>query len=194
MLVKDFGFNHISTGNLLRSEIQNNTELGKKVKAVMDSGNLVPDQIVIDVLLSQLQAGKSYLFDGFPRTIEQAKILVKSVPIHTVAVLDIPHETIIQRLASRWIHLPSGRTYAYDFNPPKKLGFDDATGEPLTQRDDDKPEFVKRRLEDYQRVTSPVVEYFSQLQSLKFASFKGTESKVIYKSLQPFIAEAIQAK
>lgn len=199
MLVKDFAFEHVSTGNMLRSEILNKTELGMKVKGFMDKGLLVPDEIVVDIILSKYNATSSYLFDGFPRTIKQAEILTKAIPIAAVMKLDIPHETIIKRLSGRWTHLASGRTYAYDFNPPKVTGRDDETGEPLVQRDDDKPEAIQRRLQEYEAVTAPVISYFAELakkspDGLKYAAFQGTQSKVIYQELKPFVAEKVMKK
>lgn len=197
MLIKDFAFEHLSTGDILRKHILQKTDLGMKVKGFMDQGLLVPDEIVIDVLLSACNPKSSYLFDGFPRTINQAKILMsKSISIAAVIKLDIPHDTIIKRLSDRWAHLPSGRTYAYDFNPPKVHGRDDETGDLLVQRDDDKPEAIQRRLQEYDAITAPVIDYFADLSQkstggLKVASFQGTQSKVIYQQIKPFVADKI---
>jgi len=221
MLIKDFAFKHVSTGDLLRKEILEKTNLGMKVKDYMNQGNnnhnkytliihtddtynqriytglLVPDEIVIDIILSKYDSKSSYLFDGFPRTINQAKILTQSISISAVLRLDIPHDTIIKRLSSRWVHLKSGRTYAYDFNPPKVTGLDDETGEALVQRDDDKPEAIQRRLQEYDAVTAPVIDYFVDLSKkstsngLQYASFQGTQSKVIYQQLKPFVADKV---
>ena len=158
---------------------------------------MVPDEIVIDIILSKYDSKSSYLFDGFPRTINQAKILTQSISISAVLRLDIPHDTIIKRLSSRWVHLKSGRTYAYDFNPPKVTGLDDETGEALVQRDDDKPEAIQRRLQEYDAVTAPVIDYFVDLSKkstsngLQYASFQGTQSKVIYQQLKPFVADKV---
>ena len=191
-LISDFKFNHISTGNLLRNNVANSTDLGIQVKSYMQKGVLVPDKLVIDILMKELQrAGEttSNLLDGFPRTIDQAKILINSHKIDAVLCLDVPIDVIVQRLSGRWTHLKSGRTYAYDYNPPKTLGFDDLTGEALEQRQDDKPETIKKRLDEYHTVTSPLLDFFKQQKQIKFANFTGTESDVIYSSLKPFIIE-----
>lgn len=191
-LINDFKFNHISTGNLLRTHIANNTDLGNQVKSYMQKGILVPDKLVIDVLMNELKsAGESTsnLLDGFPRTVDQAKILTMSQKIDAVLCLDVPIDVIVQRLSGRWTHLKSGRTYAYDYNPPKNLGFDDITGEPLEQRLDDKPETIRKRLDEYNQVTSPLIDFFKQQKQIQFANFTGTESNVIYSRLKPFIIE-----
>jgi nucleoside-triphosphate--adenylate kinase len=136
-------------------------------------------------------SSKSLLFDGFPRTINQADALQVSLPITAVVVLDIPHETIISRLSQRWVHLPSGRTYAYDYNPPKTHGLDDITSEPLVQRDDDKPETIAKRLHAYENMTKPIIEHYKQMslstQNLKIKIFQGTESNVIYPEVKEFL-------
>ena len=191
-LVNDFKFNHISTGNLLRNHVTNNTDLGIQVKSYMQKGILVPDKLVVEILAKELQSAgdvTSNLLDGFPRTIDQAKILAMSQNIDAVLCLDVPIDVIVQRLSGRWTHLKSGRTYAYDYNPPKKLGFDDLTGEPLEQRQDDKPETIKNRLDEYHKVTRPLIDFFKQKKQIQFASFTGTESDVIYSRLKPFIIE-----
>ena len=156
-IVKDFSFNHISTGDLLRQNVLDGTPLGVAAKEIMDAGGLVPDKLVLDMLLEHSKKKQNdtnnsnknmnLLLDGYPRTIGQANSLQEHFPIDTVIALDVPHQTIIDRLSSRWIHPQSGRTYAYDYNPPKVLGFDDETNEPLIQRDDDKPESIAARLQ-----------------------------------------------
>ena len=135
-----------------------------------------------DSMIEKEVAGKdNLLFDGFPRTLEQAKALSKIVAIDVVIELKVPHQTIADRISNRWVHAPSGRVYSYDFNPPKVLGVDDETSEPLTQRDDDKPEVVLSRLEKFQEMTGPLTDFYGQQGILK--SFTGTESKVIYKNI-----------
>ena len=180
-LVKDFGFFHVSTGDLLRKNIAEGTPVGKQCKEIVSAGGLVPDELVFDLLKTEIAGKKSLLFDGFPRTREQAESLKSIVQIDTAIQLDIPHTTIVDRISKRWVHAPSGRVYAYDFNPPKKEGFDDETGEPLTQRSDDKPDVVKNRLEQYEKSTQPVVDYYAAAGLLQ--RFAGTESKVIYKDI-----------
>lgn len=178
-IVKDFSFNHLSTGDLLRQHVLNGTPIGVAAKQLMDAGKLVPDQLVLDMLLDSSKGTKgNLLLDGYPRTIVQAESLQKHIPIHSVIALDIPHQTIIDRLSSRWIHPKSGRTYAYDYNPPKILGKDDETGEDLIQREDDKPESIAARLKAYENLTMPLKDHYDKAGMLKV--FSGTESDVIY--------------
>lgn len=144
-------------------------------------GALVPDNVILDLVVAEL-ASKGHvprlLLDGFPRTIPQALALEPHVSIDVVIDLDIPDQTIIERISNRWIHAASGRTYAYDYNPPKQKGVDDVTGEPLVQREDDKEETVKARLEQYKQITTPLVDHYRYQGTL--ATFSGTESDVIY--------------
>lgn len=132
------------------------TPLGVEAAQYMESGELVPDSLMIQLLLddvtSQLEEGKSLLLDGFPRNLEQAMALEEATHIDHVVNLDIPTETIVERIADRWIHPASGRIYSYAYKPPKVEGLDDITGEPLVQREDDKPESVRTRLEAYDQV------------------------------------------
>ena len=121
----------------------------------------------------------------------QANILMNTEKIDAVLSLNVPIDVIVQRLSSRWIHLASGRTYAYDYNPPKKLGYDDDTGESLQQRDDDKPESIRNRLEQYHKVTTPLLNFFNNQKDIQFVTFKGTESNVIYQDLKPYVIKNI---
>jgi nucleoside-triphosphate--adenylate kinase len=151
----------------------------------MAKGGLVSDEIVLELLLHRAKgSSKSLLIDGFPRTVEQADLLAKNLNIAAVIALNIPHEVIIQRISNRWIHAPSGRTYAYDYNPPKVKGLDDVTQEPLVQRADDTPEAVKERLEKYDKVTSPLIDYYQKQGIVQV--FSGTESDVIYPNVKKF--------
>lgn len=185
-LVRDFGFVQISTGNLLRQEVAKASKFGLAVKDYLDRGALVPDDVVLD-LVNQQDLGDRVLFDGFPRTVAQAKNL--TVKIDAALKLDVPFQVIIDRLAGRWVHAPSGRTYAYDFNPPKIHGKDDPTGEPLTQRDDDKPDTVRARLEAFEAHITPLVDYYHANNILY--TFAGDESKVIYRDfIHPFFENA----
>lgn len=155
------------------------------MKGIMDKGGLVSNEIVLELLLRRAkESSKNLLIDGFPRTIEQAELLAKNLHIAAVVALDIPHNVIIQRISNRWIHAPSGRTYAYDYNPPKVSGLDDITQEPLVQRDDDKPESVKERLEKYDSVTSPLIDHYQKQGRIRV--FSGTESDVIYPLVKEF--------
>jgi len=159
----------ISTGDMLRAAVKAGTELGRKAKEYMDSGGLVPDDVIIGLVkerIKQADCKKGFLFDGFPRTIPQADAMKEAgVPIDAVVDIDVPDEEIIKRMSGRRAHLASGRTYHVIFNPPKVDGKDDVTGEALVQRDDDKEETVRKRLEVYHSQTEPLIDYYKSWQS-----------------------------
>ena len=161
-----FGIPQISTGDMLRAAVKAGTPLGLAAKKVMDAGQLVSDDIIIGLVKERLKepdCAKGYLFDGFPRTIPQAEAMKQAqVPIDYVLEIDVPDEPIIERMSGRRVHPASGRTYHIRFNPPKAEGRDDTTGEPLVQRDDDKVETVKKRLDVYRAQTRPLVDYYAQ--------------------------------
>jgi adenylate kinase len=156
----------ISTGDMLRAAVKAGTDLGKKAKEYMDAGGLVPDGVIIGLVKERIQEAdcqKGFLFDGFPRTIPQADAMKEAgVAIDAVVEIDVPDEEIIKRMSGRRAHLASGRTYHVVYNPPKVEGKDDVTGEPLVQRDDDKEETVRKRLEVYHAQTEPLVDYYKQ--------------------------------
>jgi adenylate kinase len=156
----------ISTGDMLRAAVKAGSELGKKAKEYMDSGGLVPDAVIIGLVKERIKEAdcqKGFLFDGFPRTIPQADAMKDAgVPIDAVVDIDVPDAEIIKRMSGRRVHLASGRTYHKIFNPPKVADKDDATGEPLIQREDDKEETVKKRLDVYHAQTEPLVEYYKK--------------------------------
>ncbi|MDO4681493.1 MAG: adenylate kinase [Lautropia sp.] len=161
-----FGIPQISTGDMLRAAVKAGTELGLAAKKVMDEGKLVSDDIIIGLVKARLEepdCQNGYLFDGFPRTIPQAEALRSAgVRLEHVVELKVPDDDIIDRMSGRRVHLPSGRSYHIRFNPPKVEGKDDVTGEALTQRDDDREEVVRKRLEVYQSQTRPLVDYYQQ--------------------------------
>lgn len=183
-IVRDYAMKHVSTGDLLRSEISSgkNEEAAKYVNA----GKLVPDDIAVDLVVKALKGMEGrILLDGFPRTVPQAKRLSEEVQqVEAVLNLNVPHDVIVERISNRWIHKASGRTYAYDFNPPRVEGKDDVTGEPLEQRDDDKPEVVKERLATYEKVTMPLVTHYASIDKDLIYNFVGTESPVIYQDVE----------
>jgi adenylate kinase len=160
-----FGIPQISTGDMLRAAVKAGTPLGVAAKKVMDSGGLVSDDIIIGLVserLKQPDCAKGYLFDGFPRTIPQADAMKKAgVGLDFVLEIDVPDEEIVLRMSGRRVHAASGRSYHVKFNPPKVAGKDDLTGEELMQRDDDREETVKKRLEVYHDQTRPLVDYYS---------------------------------
>jgi adenylate kinase len=165
--IKDhFSIPQISTGDMLRAAVKAGTELGVAAKKIMDAGGLVSDDIIINLVkerITQPDCAKGFLFDGFPRTIPQADAMkAAGVPIDYVVEIDVADAEIIKRMSGRRAHLASGRTYPVIFNPPRLEGKDDITGEPLVQRDDDKEETVKKRLEIYHDQTKPLVAYYSK--------------------------------
>jgi len=156
---------HISTGEMFRAAVNNQTELGKKVKAIMEAGDLIPDELTIELVrerLSESDAAGGYILDGFPRTIPQAEALGRIAEINRVVRFDLDDTEIVRRLSGRRVHKPSGRTYHILFNPPTVEGKDDATGEPLIQRPDDQEESIRNRLEVYKTQTAPLVDYYQQ--------------------------------
>jgi adenylate kinase len=188
---------HISTGDMLREAIKNGTELGLKAKAVMDSGNLVSDGLIIELVkerILQNDCKNGFLFDGFPRTIPQAEALKENnVEINAVIELVVADEEIIKRMSGRRIHLASGRTYHVDYNPPKETGLDDETGEELIIRKDDEPATVKDRLKVYWTQTQPLIEYYSNYKSasdFNYFTVDGTLSvEEIKNNIKDFLSQ-----
>jgi len=164
-ICQKYGIPQISTGDMLRAAVKAGTPLGVQAKQVMDAGGLVSDDLIINLVkerITQADCANGFLFDGFPRTIPQADAMkAAGVKLDYVLEIDVPFEAIIDRMGGRRSHPPSGRTYHVKFNPPKVAGVDDVTGEPLVQRDDDKEETVKKRLDVYSAQTRPLVEYYS---------------------------------
>jgi adenylate kinase len=160
-----FNIPQISTGDMLRAAVKAGTQLGLEAKKFMDAGGLVPDAVIIGLVKERIkdadcQAG--FLFDGFPRTIPQAEAMKQAgVGIDYVVEIDVPDEAIVERMSGRRSHPASGRTYHVKFNPPKTAGKDDVTGEDLVQREDDKEDVVKKRLEVYHAQTKQLVGYYS---------------------------------
>ncbi len=156
---------HISTGDMFRSAMNRGTELGLKAKAIMEAGDLVPDELTIAMVkerLSEADAQKGYILDGFPRTIPQAEALDGFATIDKAIRFELDEEQLVRRLSGRRVHKPSGRTYHVEFNPPKEAGKDDVTGEPLIQRDDDKEEAIRNRLKVYHDQTAPLVSFYEK--------------------------------
>ncbi len=160
-----FGIPQISTGDMLRSHVKNGTPLGLAAKKIMDSGALVSDDIIIGMVKERIKdadCAKGFLFDGFPRTIPQADALkTAGVKLDHVVEIAVDDNEIVERMSGRRSHAPSGRTYHIKFNPPKVPGKDDVTGEDLVQREDDREETVKKRLQVYHEQTEPLVKYYS---------------------------------
>lgn len=191
-ILNDFpNIEHVSTGDILRQHVREQTKIGKLAKKHMDEGGLVPDEVMISLVLEDSMAafdsGKSLLLDGFPRTMQQAIAFDESIDVEVVIDLDIPTETIVERIADRWIHPASGRVYNYSYNPPRVEGKDDETGEDLVQRDDDKPATVRKRLNAYKEVTSPLIDYYAKKGVLK--TFHGTMSDKIYPEVKKWLVQ-----
>ena len=164
-ICQKYGIPQISTGDMLRAAVKAATPLGLEAKKVMDSGALVSDGIIIGLVkerITQADCANGFLFDGFPRTIAQADAMkAAGVKLDRVLEIDVPFDAIIERMSGRRSHPASGRTYHIKFNPPRIAGMDDVTAEPLIQRDDDKEETVKKRLEVYSAQTRPLVQYYT---------------------------------
>ena len=165
-LTQKFGIPQISTGDMLRAAVKAGTAVGLAAKQVMDAGQLVSDDIILSLVKERLQrpdCARGYLFDGFPRTIPQAEALKSErIGLDFVLEIDVPDEEIVGRMSGRRVHPASGRTYHVQFHPPRRQGLDDQTGEPLVQREDDREETVRRRLEVYRAQTRPLVEYYGK--------------------------------
>lgn len=167
-LTKRYGIPQISTGDILRAAIASGSPLGNQVKAIVESGQLVPDELVIALVeerIKQPDCHRGFLLDGFPRTVLQAEALRKLTRIDFVVDIDVADDEILQRLTGRRMHLASGRIYHLTNHPPKVPGVDDVTGEPLVQRPDDSEETVRKRLAVYHEQTSPLRLYYSHYQA-----------------------------
>ncbi|XP_035583404.1 GTP:AMP phosphotransferase AK3, mitochondrial-like [Zalophus californianus] len=186
-ITKHFQLQKFSSGDLLRDNMLRGTEFGVLAKVFMDQGKLIPDDIMTRLTLHELKnfTQESRLLCGFPRTLRQAKALERVYQIHLVMNLNVPVEVIRQRLSARWIHPSSGRVYNLEFNPPKAVGLDDQTGEPLVQREDDRPETLTKRLKAYEDQTKPVLEYYRRKGVLE--TFSGTETDKIWPYVHAFL-------
>ncbi len=164
-ICQKYNIPQISTGDMLRAAVKAGSPLGLELKKVMDSGALVSDELIINLVkerIAQPDCAQGFLFDGFPRTIPQADAMkAAGVKLDYVLEIDVPFEAIVERMSGRRSHPASGRTYHVKFNPPKVAGIDDITGEPLIQREDDKEDTVKNRLAVYSAQTRPLVDYYA---------------------------------
>ncbi|XP_060082470.1 GTP:AMP phosphotransferase AK3, mitochondrial-like [Ylistrum balloti] len=187
-IIKDFNMKHLSSGDLLRAQVINQTSAGMTAKQFIDKGQLVPDDVMVKLILNELNKLEedSWMLDGFPRTVPQAKALYREKPVDLVLNLNVPFEVIIDRIKGRWTHAPSGRIYHTEFNPPKVVGKDDVTGETLIQRDDDKEETVRKRLQIYQNQTEPVLKFYRKHGIL--TEFTGKYSNEIWPKVYEFLS------
>jgi adenylate kinase len=180
-ITEKYAIPQISTGDMLRAAVRAGSQLGVEAKKVMDAGGLVSDNIILGLIkerITQPDCKNGFLLDGFPRTIVQAEGLkAMGIAIDHVIEIEVADEEIVNRMAGRRVHLPSGRSYHVLFNPPKVEGVDDVTGEALILRDDDKEETVRKRLDVYHEQTKPLVGYYSAIgQTVKFDSIAGVGS------------------
>ena len=195
-LIRDYGLVQLSTGDMLRAAVKSGSEIGKQAKAVIDSGALVSDEIVIGIVrnrIAQPDCANGYMLDGFPRNLTQAKKLDEMLAsqneqIDKVVELCVNDTAVVARIAGRRFHMASGRSYHIEFNPPKIEGKDDETGEPLVQREDDKEDTVEFRLNTYHEQTSPLVEYYREKGVLGSVDGMGTPDE-IYSRIKEALAE-----
>lgn len=182
IIKRTFNIPQISTGDMLRAAVKAGTPLGQEAKKIMDAGELVSDSLILQLVrerIAQDDCKAGYLFDGFPRTIAQAEGMKSAaIGIDAVIELQVPDSEVIRRMSGRRIHPASGRSYHVIFHPPQVENTDDETGEPLIQRDDDKEETVRKRLEVYHRQTAPLIEYYSKLAEqgdIRYLCIDGTD-------------------
>ena len=195
-IAKKYKIPHISTGDIFRANIKNETELGKKAKSYMDQGMLVPDELTISLVIDRFQepdAQNGYVLDGFPRTIPQAERLDAALKksgsqIDFAINVDVPDENIIQRMSGRRACVNCGATYHLQYAAPKKDGICDSCGESLILRDDDKPETVEKRLKVYHEQTQPLIDYYAQKNVLK--EVDGTQGlEDVFRQIQAILGE-----
>ncbi len=189
-LAEEMGIPHISTGDMFRAAMAKGTELGLKAKAIMEAGDLVPDELTIAMVRERLQesdAQNGYILDGFPRTIPQAEALHGFATIDRAVRFEVAEESLVKRLSGRRVHKPSGRIYHVEFSPPKEPGKDDVTGEPLIQRDDDKEEAIRNRLKVYHEQTAPLVSYY-EAKGILTTIDASPEPDTVYESLKKALA------
>lgn len=194
-IVKYFEVKHLSSGDLLRAHILNNTALGVRVQGFINEGRLVPDDVMMNLIneeLKKLPDDNSWLLDGFPRTKHQAELLLENHSITCVLNLVVPFEVIVNRVKGRWIHPASGRVYNTEYAPPKVAGIDDITGEPLEQRADDNPETVKKRLEIYASTIEPLLDLYQKAGLLQ--NFYGKTSDEIWTQVYSYMSGFIKPK
>ncbi|KAJ2724381.1 Adenylate kinase 2 [Coemansia sp. Benny D115] len=194
---QSFAISTISSGDILRRNIAEKTPAGMRAQEAVARGELVSDDVIVELIRSELEAigGRSWLLDGFPRSIAQAQALdamltATGQPLNAVVNLVVPEHVILNRIIERYVHVPSGRVYNLTYNPPRTPGIDDVTGEPLEHRPDDNPESFRRRLQQYHSLTEPLLEYYGKSDIL--ASFAGETSDAIYPQLQAFLDERFE--
>ncbi len=178
LIMQAYHIPQISTGDMLRQAVAADSPLGKKVKAVMESGSLVPDTLIIELVKERIQqpdCAQGFILDGFPRTVAQAEALrTEQIALSAVIDIDAPDRVVIRRLTGRRVHPGSGRVYHLDFCPPRVADRDDETGEPLIQREDDKETTVTKRLEVFREQTEPVIDYYMNQNVIPYIVIDGS--------------------
>jgi adenylate kinase len=196
-ITEKYAIPQISTGDMLRAAVKAQTELGLQAKEVMDAGGLVSDDIIIGLVKERIQQAdceKGFLFDGFPRTIPQAEAMVSAgVDIDHVVEIAVDDEEIVGRLSGRRVHPGSGRVYHLQHNAPKQDGIDDVTGEELVQRDDDKEETVRKRLEIYSSQTSPLIDFYQEMEGDKAPAYHRVEGVGSMENIRQAVFSALEA-
>ncbi|KAJ1889011.1 Adenylate kinase 2 [Kickxella alabastrina] len=192
-----FAVTTISSGDVLRRNILEQTPAGQQAQSSVARGELVPDNLIVSLIRNELETiqNSNWLLDGFPRNLAQAQaldqmLLATDQPLNAVVNLNVPEHVILNRIIERYVHVPSGRVYNLTYNPPKVPGVDDITGEPLEHRPDDNPESFKRRLQQYHALTEPLLEYYGKAGVL--ASFAGDTSDIIFPQLKEFLDERFE--
>ncbi|TXT06133.1 hypothetical protein VHUM_03606 [Vanrija humicola] len=196
-LVEAYDIAFISTGDLLRQEIAAKSEVGKKAEEIVRTGGLVSDELMLEMVVAELEHhhGQSWIIDGFPRTLKQGQLLNDVLqkqrrPFNMVVNLNVPDAVIMQRIAARWVHLPSGRVYNDTYSAPKVPGKDDVTGEPLSKRPDDTPEVFSKRLKSYYKQTAPLLEFFAHEYPDVLHSLSGSSSDQLWPLLRKLVDDA----
>ena len=193
-----FAIAQISTGDMLRAAIAAATPLGRKVKAIVDAGNLVDDAIVVDLVkdrIAQDDCRGGFLFDGFPRTLGQAEALSSAgVSVDHVLEIDVPDDVVVGRISGRRVHEASGRIYHVEHDPPQRRGYDDDTGEPLTQRADDEESTVRDRLHVYRQHTRPLLAFYRNLAASNRVSYSAVDGSNSLERVRQAIIEALEDK
>ncbi len=191
------GIVQISTGEMLRAAVAAGTALGARVKAAMDAGELVDDELIVDLVKERIvrpDCRSGFLFDGFPRTVAQAEAVVAAgIGIDEVLAIDVPDDIVVERLSGRRVHEGSGRTYHLKFNPPRTPGMDDVTGEPLTQRDDDKEQTIRDRLRVYHVETKPLTDFYERRATQLGCRYTRIDGAKSVAEAQRAIADALRA-
>lgn len=188
-LTADKNLEHISTGDILREEVAEETDLGEKAKSYMDRGELVPDELVIEMVNKEIRGEEGYLFDGFPRTVDQAEALQRVVDLDGVVYIDVSREEVVRRLSSRRVCEDCGANFNLKFDPPEQEGTCDKCGGNLIQRDDDRPEVIQDRYDTFLEKTTPLIEYYRGRDLLREVDGEGSPDQVysrITKALDKF--------